>query len=103
MKRRGFLGLLGLAPAAPLIAKELAKTVEAEVPPLPVQAVRYEGYDSFMVTAGAYSGSSSYSWSEIPASCPDHASDANCHRCDICDEWHCSLNAEAHLTWPARE
>lgn len=28
MKRRGFLGLLGLAPAAPLIAKEVLKQTE---------------------------------------------------------------------------
>lgn len=40
MKRRGFLGLLGLAPAVPLIAKELSRSAEpvlsTPAPPAPV-------------------------------------------------------------------
>ena len=50
MKRRGFLGLLGLAPAAPLIAKELAKpAIQTSVPVVDITkqdssqpTVRYE-------------------------------------------------------------
>jgi hypothetical protein len=46
MKRRGFLGLLGLAPAVPLIAKELVKEsppVIAAAPSAEEFSVRYEG------------------------------------------------------------
>lgn len=67
MKRRGFLGLLGLAPAAPLIAKELAKAVE------PPAAVNYDS-----------------------PFCRDHPGNPDCHRCPTCHQWHCSLNAHAH-------
>lgn len=41
MKRRGFLALLGLAPAAPLVAKELLKQ------PLPELEEDYDDYDDY--------------------------------------------------------
>lgn len=61
MKRRSFLSLLGLAPAAPLIAKEIAKAVPAidaadvVVPPsMPQRIVSYAPSDTnwFMCTMG---------------------------------------------------
>lgn len=76
MKRRGFLGLLGLAPAVPLIAKELAKGAPTSPPP-PERTVRIEKYVDHvcMVTAGhwvstpsrysgSYSGSAIDEWEE---------------------------------------
>jgi hypothetical protein len=51
MKRRSFLSLLGLAPAAPLIAREMAKA--PELPPEPAApTVRFEKHVDYacMVT-----------------------------------------------------
>jgi hypothetical protein len=46
MKRRSFLSLLGLAPAAPLIAREIVKAEPVPVPPpMPERIVGYEPSD----------------------------------------------------------
>lgn len=55
MKRRGFLSLLGLAPAAPLIAKELIKQVETPVTShVPPEVVHYNApdFNPMMCTVG---------------------------------------------------
>jgi hypothetical protein len=47
MKRRSFLSLLGLAPAAPLIAREIVKAEPVAVPPpMPERIVGYEPSDT---------------------------------------------------------
>jgi hypothetical protein len=61
MKRRSFLSLLGLAPAAPLIAKEMAKAPEVSPVPSPVPTVRFEKCVDYacMVTVGHWVNSPS--------------------------------------------
>lgn len=74
MKRRGFLALLGLAPVAPLVAKELLKPADPERHPaaeLPYSFARYDG-DSHSYIVTKYPGNElyrldlgTYSWSKI--------------------------------------
>lgn len=101
MKRRSFLSLLGLAPAAPLIAREMAKP--APLAPKPhdlsgtadehVKLIKKVLRDTFpkpgepvQLVSIRYDG----------PICPWHASDSSCYRCPTCREWHCSLGPHAH-------
>lgn len=64
MKRRGFLGLLGMAPTAPLIARDLVKAGPAPEPiKQPEQTVSYApgSEDWHMCTMSAY-GNLTLSW-----------------------------------------
>jgi hypothetical protein len=65
MKRRGFLGLLGLAPALPLIAKEVAEPAKTE-PPASPESFDYDGENVPVGYEDALDGGSATwtSWSD---------------------------------------
>lgn len=64
MKRRGFLSLLGMAPAVPLIAKELAKSVPMPEPPppvtIPTKTVHYVPAEMMVAGTMGYMVSATY-------------------------------------------